>query len=115
MDLPEGNVSQVNQVRLMLRWHQKQLETIHKLQTDKVTNTYEYVRATAGHWFELFLRYSKVTRHLTLHTSFALHTTVLILFYDKKKKIDVTVTCTPLREATPMYRKTPYSTGMGIN
>lgn len=31
VDLPEGDVSQVNQVRLMLRWHQKQLETIHKL------------------------------------------------------------------------------------
>lgn len=32
VDLPEGNVSQVNQVRLMFRRHQKQLETIHKLQ-----------------------------------------------------------------------------------
>lgn len=41
MDLPEGNVSQVHQVRLMLRWHQKQLKTIHKLQTEQVTNTHE--------------------------------------------------------------------------
>lgn len=24
-------------------------------------------------------------------------------------------TCTPLREATPMYRKTPYRTGIGMN
>lgn len=31
MDLPERNVSQVHQVRLMLRRHQKQLQTIHKL------------------------------------------------------------------------------------
>lgn len=32
VDLPEGNVSQVNQVRLMFRRHQKQLQTIHELQ-----------------------------------------------------------------------------------
>lgn len=32
VDLPERNVAQVNQVRLMFRRHQKQLETIHELQ-----------------------------------------------------------------------------------
>lgn len=32
VDLPEGDVSQVNQVGLMFRRHQKQLKTIHKLQ-----------------------------------------------------------------------------------
>ena len=25
------------------------------------------------------------------------------------------LTCTPLSEATPIYRNTPYSTGIGIN
>lgn len=32
VDLPERNVSQVNQVGLMFRRHQEQLKTIHKLQ-----------------------------------------------------------------------------------
>lgn len=44
VDLPEGNVSQVNQVRLMLCWHQKQFETIHELQTDRGASTHDRMR-----------------------------------------------------------------------
>lgn len=41
VDLPEGNVSQVNQVGLVLRRHQKQLQTIHKLQPENEQSTKE--------------------------------------------------------------------------
>lgn len=45
VDLPEGNVSQVNQVGLMFRGHQKQLKTIHKLQkTTEICNTQRMYR-----------------------------------------------------------------------
>lgn len=45
VDLPEGNVSQVNQVRLMFRRHQKQLKTIHELQKrTEVGNTQRMYR-----------------------------------------------------------------------
>lgn len=41
VDLPEGNVPQVNQVRLMLRRHQKKLKTIHELQkTTEICKTH---------------------------------------------------------------------------
>lgn len=33
VDLPEGDVTQVNQVWLVFSWHQEQLQTIHELQT----------------------------------------------------------------------------------
>lgn len=51
VDLPEGNVSQVNQVRLMFRRHQKQLKTIHKLQKNNTsmqhtTDVYAHTRLT---------------------------------------------------------------------
>jgi len=39
VDLSEGNVSKVNQVRLMFGWHQKQFETIHKLDTQGTNTT----------------------------------------------------------------------------
>lgn len=47
VDLPERNVSQVNQVGLMFRRHQKQLKTIHKLQkTTEMCNTQQMVGLT---------------------------------------------------------------------
>lgn len=101
MNLPKGNMSQVNQVRLMLRRHQKKLETIHKLQTIEVTTygtRWAACMSRSGQQLVTGLHCFFKTIYLTFPTqrqakskdngmlkfvSFALNITELILFYDK--------------------------------
>ena len=58
MDLPQGNVAQVDQVRLVLGWHTKQLDTVKELREGEGERERDVniVLSTIHHLFHIFVR-----------------------------------------------------------
>lgn len=83
VDLPQRDVAQVDQVRLVFGRHAEQFDPVEQLQDRRTHETSE----TLKHRLVTLQQDRQTLRH----------------------------TWMPLSEDTPMYRKTPYRTGIGMN
>lgn len=83
--LPQGDMAQVDEVWLMFGWHAEQPQTVEQLH-----------------------RYRQTVKN-------SLHIFPRLVPLIKFQQVLRGLTWIPLSEEAPMYRKTPYSTGIGIN